>query len=421
VSASGSVRASVRTTFAALEVPNFRRYTAGQGISLVGTWMQRVAQSWLVLELTGSGTAVGLVVALQALPVLLLGPYGGLVADRLDKRRLVITLQVVMGVLALLLGLLTTTGVVTLWHVFVLAGLLGVATSFENPARQSFVLEMVGPEHVRNAVSLTAVLTNVARAVGPAIAGVLITTAGTGVCFLLNAATFATVVVSLALLDRTQLRPSPPAVRAPGQLREGFTHVRRTPELAVPLLMMAIVGCLAFEFQIVLPVVAEETFGAGATAYGLLTAALGFGSVVGGLLYAARGRGGAAAMVVAAVLFGLSMAAAAAAPTLLLALLALFLTGGVSVVFQSTGNTTLQLNASPSMRGRVMALWSVAFLGSTPIGGPIVGLVSDQWGGRAGLALGAVACLAAAGVGALALRRARPVPAGPPAPPTPAG
>ncbi|WP_432535141.1 MFS transporter [Kineococcus arenarius] len=407
MTALAGVRASTRAMFAALQVPNFRRYAAGQGISLTGTWMQRVAQSWLVLELTGSGTTVGLVVALQALPVLLLGPYGGLVADRLDKRRLVIVLQVVMGVLALVLGLLTTTGLVALWHVFVLAGLLGVATSFENPARQSFVLEMVGPEHVRNAVSLTAVLTNVARAVGPALAGVLISTSGTGVCFLLNAATFATVVVSLALLDTAQLQPSPPAVRAPGQLREGFAHVRRTPELAVPLFMMAIVGCLAFEFQIVLPVVAQETFGGGPTAYGLLTAALGLGSVVGGLLYAASGRSGAAAMVVSAVVFGLSLVGAAAAPSLPLALVALTVTGGVSVVFQSTGNTTLQLNASPSMRGRVMALWSVAFLGSTPIGGPIAGWVSDQWGGRAGLALGAVACFAAAAAGALILRRGR--------------
>jgi len=408
VTALAAVRASTGAAFSALQVPNFRRYTAGQGISLIGTWMQRVAQSWLVLELTGSGTAVGLVVALQALPVLLLGPYGGLVADRLDKRRLVIVLQVTMGVLALVLGLLTTTGRVDLWHVYVLAGLLGVATSFDNPARQSFLLEMVGPEHVRNAVSLNAVLTNVARAVGPAVAGVLMATVGTGVCFLLNAATFATVVVSLTMLDTAQLHPSPPAVRAPGQLRAGFGHVRRTPELAVPLLMMAIVGCLAFEFQIVLPVVAQETFGGGSQAFGLLTAALGLGSVIGGLLYAGRGRGGAAVMVVSAVLFGLSLAGTAVAPSLPVALVALTVTGAVSVVFQSTGNTTLQLNASPSMRGRVMALWSVAFLGTTPIGGPIAGLVSDAWGGRAGLALGAIACFVAAGVGALTLRRARP-------------
>ncbi len=400
------LRAVSRSTFAALDNPNYRRYVAGQSISLVGTWMQTVAQSWLVLQLTGSATAVGLVVALQTLPVLLLGPYGGVVADRVDKLRLMVVLQAVMGGLALVLGLLTVTHRVTLWEVFVLAVLLGLNNTFENPARQSFILEMVGPEHLRNAVSLNSVLVNVARAVGPAVAGLLIAAGGTGFCFLINAVSFAAVVVSLLMLDRTTLAPSPPSGRAPGQLQEGLAYVRRTPELAVPLLMMALVGCLAYEFQVVLPVVAKVTFGGGPEAYGLMTGSMGVGAVVGGLYVAARGGTGTRSLVRSCLAFGVALLAAAAAPDLRLELVALAVVGGVSIGFLSKGNSTLQLSAEPSMRGRVMALWAVAFLGSTPVGGPIAGAVAEHFGGRAGLGLGAAACLAAAAMGALVLRRA---------------
>ena len=417
MSALAAVRTSARRTFAALEVPNYRRYAAGQSISLVGTWMQSVAQSWLVLELTDSGTAVGAVVALQTLPVLLLGPYGGVVADRVDKRRLMMGLQTVMGLLSLTLGLLTVAGVVRLWEVFVLAFLLGLNNTFENPARQSFVLEMVGPAHLRNAVGLNSVMVNTARAVGPAVAGLVIAAGGTGICFLLNAASFAAVVASLAGLDTAQLHPSPPAARAPGQLREGLRYVRGNRELAVPLLMMALVGCLAYEFQITLPVVARETFDGSSAAYGWLTAAMGAGAVVGGLLVAARGRTGAARMVVAVLLFGVALAAAAAAPSLAVELVVMAVVGGMSVSFQSAGNSTLQLAADPAMRGRVMALWAVAFLGSTPIGGPIAGFVTDQLGGRAGLLLGAAACVVAAAMGTVLLRRpATPAGSGPAVP-----
>jgi MFS family permease len=421
VSPGAAVRSSARTTFAALANPNYRRYMSGQSVSLVGTWMQSVAQSWLVLELTDSGTAVGLVVALQTLPVLLLGPYGGVVADRVDKRRLMVVLQAVMGLQALAIGLLTVTGAVRLWEVFLLALLLGLNNCFENPARQSFMLEMVGPEHLRNAVSLNSVMVNVARMVGPAVAGVVIAAGGTGVCFLLNAASFVAVVTSLLSLDTALLRPSPPAARAPGQLREGLRYVRGNRELGVPLLMMGLVGCLAFEFQITLPVVARDTFGGGSTTYGFLTAAMGAGAVVGGLFVAARGRTGTRALVVGALLFGVGLLAATAAPTLAVELVAIALVGGLSVLFQSTGNSTLQLTASPSMRGRVMALWAVAFMGSTPIGGPVAGWVSDQFGGRGGLALGALSCLVAALLGGVLLRRgAAAAPIGGTAPAAPA-
>ena len=400
-----SVNAFVHDTFASLANRNLRRYFSGQAVSLIGTWMQTVAQSWLVLQLTHSGAALGLAVALQTLPVLLLGPYGGVVADRVDKRRLMMALQSMMGVLALVLGLLTVTHVVTLWEVYVLALLLGVNNTFENPARQSFVLEMVGPEHLRNAVSLNSVLVNAARAVGPAFAGVIIALGGTGICFLLNAASFVAVVVSLARLDTATLSPTPPTQRGKGQVREGLVYVSRTPELAGPLLMMALVGCLAYEFQVVLPVVASDTFHGSSTAYGFMTASMGVGAVVGGLYVAARGRTGLRALTTSAAVFGVVIALAAAAPTLWLELVALAFVGGASVGFLSKGNSTLQLTAAPGMRGRVMALWSVAFLGSTPIGGPIAGWVSDAWGGRAGLVLGAVACLVAAGLGAVVTAR----------------
>lgn len=410
MTAVGVMRASVRTTFAALSVPNYRRFFAGQSVSLIGTWMQRIAQSWLVLQLTGSGTAIGLVVALQTLPILLLGPYGGVVADRVQKRRLLIGLQSGMGLLALALGLLTITHRVALWHVFALALLLGLISCFENPTRQAFILEMVGPEHLRNAVSLNSVMTNVAQAVGPAVAGIAIAAGGTAVCFLFNAVSFLAVICSLLSLDGSKLGRVPPAVRAPGQLREGLVYVSRSPELAVPLIMMALVGCLAFEFQIVLPVVARQTFSGGPEDYGLLSAAMGVGAILGGLLVAARGRTGAGAMVLAAAAFGVALFVASASPSLSLEVAAIGLVGGIGVAFQSTGNSTLQLTASPVMRGRVMALWAVAFLGSTPIGGPIAGFVSDRLGGRGGLALGAAASLVAAGLGALMLRRGRPTP-----------
>jgi MFS family permease len=397
-----------RTTFAALAVPNYRRYISGQAISLVGTWMQMAAQSWLVLTLTGSATTLGLIIALQTLPVLLLGPYGGVVADRVDKRRLMVALQCMMGLQALALGVLTVTGAVRVWQIGALALLLGLNNAFENPARQSFMLEMVGAEHLRNAVSLNSVLVNVARTVGPAVGGVLIATVGTGVCFLFNAVSFVPVVASLMTLNHAALHPSPPAGRAPGQLREGLRYVRRTPALGAPLLMMAIVGCLAYEFQVSLPVMAREALHTGATGYGFMTAAMGVGAVAGGLVVAARGRTGLPTLIIAAAGFGVVLAFAALAPNLPVELVALALAGWASISFMATGNSTLQLTAEPTMRGRVMSLWFVAFQGSTPIGGPIVGWVMAQAGARAGLGLGAITCLFAALMGLLVLRRLAP-------------
>jgi len=394
-------------TFAALAVPNYRRYYGGQSISLTGTWMQMTAQSWLVLTLTHSSTWLGVVVALQTLPVLVLGPYGGVIADRVDKRRLMIALQSMMGAQALALGVLTVTGTVRLWEIGVLAALLGFNNAFENPARQSFMLELVGAEHLRNAVSLNSVLVNGARAIGPAIAGILIATVGDGVCFLVNAGSFVAVVASLTTMDRTALNPTRPMPRARGQLREGLRYVRSTPELAVPLLMMGVAGCLTYEFQVSLPVMADRGLNAGATGFGFMTASMGLGAVFGGLLVAARGKTGLRPLVLAAGGFAVALAMATTAPTLGFELVALALAGAASIAFMSTGNSTLQLNAAPGMRGRVMSLWFVAFQGSTPIGGPLVGGVMALLGPRAGLGLGAVTVLLVAFGGLLALRRRR--------------
>jgi MFS family permease len=399
------LRAAGRLTFASLAVPNYRHYVTGQGVSLVGTWMQMIAQSWLVLELTHSSVALGAIVAVQTLPVLVLGPYGGVVADRVDKRRLMVALQTLMGVQALVLGVLTVTGVVRFWQIAVLAGLLGLNSAFENPARQTFILEMVGPEHLRNAVSLNSVLVNAARTVGPAVAGVLIATVGVGVCFLANGVSFVVVVATLLTLDRSQLRPSEPAPRAPGQLLEGLRYVRHTPELAVPLVMMAFAGMLTYEFSVTLPVIDRQSLHGGAAAYGLMTAAMGIGAVFGGLVTAARGRTGTRALTIAATAFGVTILLASAAPTLSLELIALAFVGAGSVAFMAIGNSTLQLGAAPQMRGRVMSLWFVAFQGSTPLGGPIVGWVAAAAGARIGLGLGGVTCLAVALLGAFALRR----------------
>jgi MFS family permease len=402
-----NVLASAKRTFSSLAVPNYRRYFTGQAISLIGTWMQTTAQSWLVLTLTKSATDLGVIVALQTLPMLLLGPYGGVIADRVNKRHLMVVLQSMMGVQALVLGLLTLTHHVTFVEVCVLAVVLGLNNCFENPSRQAFVLEMVGHDDLRNAVSLNSTLVNAARAVGPAVAGILIATVGDGWCFMLNAVSFVAVVTSLLTMDRSQLKPSPPMVRSRGQLREGFRYVARTPQLGVPLLMMGLVGMLAYEFQVTLPVFAQHVFHGGAETYGVMTAAMGVGAVVGGLMTAARGRTGLRAMVLASFAFGIVMFFAAAAPILAVAFVALALVGYASVSFLSMANSTLQLGTDPQMRGRVMALWSVAFQGSTPIGGPAIGFVTAAAGARAGLGVGALSCLVAGGLGIVAIRHLR--------------
>ncbi len=394
-------------TFSALEVPNYRLYVYGQGISLTGTWMQMAAQSWLVIQLTHSATTLGIIVALQTLPVLLLAPYGGLVADRVDKRRATIVAQTLMGLQALALGLLTITHLVHVWEIGVLAVVLGVNNAFEGPARQSFMLELVGGEHLRNAVSLNSTMVNMARLVGPAIGGLMIAAVGTGWCFLFNAVSFIAVISSLMRMDKSQLDPVPPSPRTKGQVREGIRYVRGVPRLVIPLMMMGIVGCFTYEFQVSLPYLAQHGLHAGPAAYGFMTASMGAGAALWGLVVATKGKTGIRTLVLSCIAFGTMMTFATLAPTLAFELVALALVGAASISFMSQANATIQLSAAPEMRGRVMALWFIALQGSTPIGGPIVGLVMSRFGARAGLGLGALTCFIVAAGGAMALRAVR--------------
>ena len=396
--------ATLRRTFSSLSIRNYRLYFIGQAISVSGTWMQAVAQSWLVLQLTGSGTAIGLVTALQFLPMLFLAPWGGVIADRFDKRSLLIVTQSIAAVLAAILGLLVVTDVVQLWMVYVLAACLGIVSSIDVPARQTFIMEMVGRDSVTNAVSLNSVLVNAARVFGPSVAGVLIVTVGIGPCFLINALSYAGVLVALLMMRPDDLEPAPTQPRKPGQLREGLRYVWSHHAVLVPLLMMALVGTFAYEYQVSLPLFAKFTFGGDAGTYAAMTAAMGAGAVVGGLVTASRGARSAVALAVIGIAFGVVQILVALAPSLAVALVSLALLGAVSISFLALGNSTLQLSASPEMRGRVMGLWAVAFLGSTPIGGPIIGWIGEYVGARAALGLGgAVTILAGvAGYGTLA-------------------
>lgn len=391
---------TLRRTFASLANRNYRLFMVGQVVSMSGTWMQSIAQGWLVLRLTGSGTALGLVVALQFLPVLLVGPLGGVIADRFPKRRLLAVTQFLAMFQAATLGLLVVTGTVELWMVYAMAGLFGLVTAIDNPARQTFVLEMVGPANLTNAITLNSVVVNAARVVGPALAGLLIAVVGIGVCFLVNAASYVTVLGALALMRSDELDPSPTQARARHQLRDGLAYVRSTPALLIPLVMMAIIGTLSYEFTVILPLVAERTFGGGAGTFATLTSAMGVGAVVGGLATAGRARQPSdESLVRAAALFGVVILAAAMAPSLWMEVAVLVLVGAASINVLATGNTTLQLRSAPEMRGRVMALWAVAFLGTTPVGGPIIGFIGEHAGPRIGLGVGGLAALGAALLG----------------------
>ncbi len=393
--------AALRRSFTSLAVPNYRRYFAGQIVSLSGNWMQVVAEMWLVLTLTGSGLAVGITSALQFLPMMLFGAWGGLLADRFPKRSLLTVTQTLMAAPAIALWGLTTAGVVAPWMVYALVFARGAVNSVDNPTRQSFAIEMVGPERVVNAVSLNNVLIHSARIVGPATAGVVIATLGVAPCFLINALSFAAMIVALRAMDPRQLRPAPRAPHGAGAVRAGLRYVLATPALAIPLGMMAVVGTLGYNFQVVLPLLARFSFDGGAGTYTALAVAMGAGSVVGALAAGARSRVGPRLLVAAAFGFGVVALIAAGAPTLALEVAALVPLGAASVTFAAGVNSSLQLAADPAMRGRVMALYSIVFLGSAPIGGPIVGWLGEAIDPRAGLVLAGAAGLAAA-VGARA-------------------
>jgi MFS family permease len=397
---------AVKTTFKSLGVPNYRRYFAGQVVSLSGNWMQIVAETWLVLKLTGSGLAVGITACLQFAPILVLGAFGGLLADRFPKRRILMLTQAAMALPALALWALAATGSVELWMVFALVLARGTVNALDNPTRQSFVIEMVGTDRVVNAVGLNSVLVHTARIAGPAMAGVVIATWGVAPCFLINALTFLAMLFALRRMEPHDLHVAAPVPRKPGALREALAYVRRTPELAIPLALMAAVGTLSFNFQVLLPLLARFSFHGDATTYAGLLTAMGVGAVAGALATGARGRTSPKLLVGSAALMGGLTLAVAAAPSIPFAAVLLVPLGASTVTFAAGVNSGLQLAVDPAMRGRVMALYSIVFLGSTPIGGPIAGWLEQAISPRAGLVLGGVAALTAAAVGLAAFRRA---------------
>ncbi len=404
---NAAVAGAARRTFAAMRFRNYRLYFFSQIISFSGTWMQSLAQSWLVLELTGSGTALGTVVAMQFLPTLLLAPYGGMIADRFDKRRLIMSTQSMAGLLALTLGIVTLTGVVELWMVYVLAAGFGAVTAIDNPSRQTFVMEMVGPNDIANAVTLNSVVVNAARAIGPAIGGVIIASVGIGECFVVNAASYLAVIVAVGLVRRSELHPAPRSRRAKGQLREGFTYVWRTPVLRTTIVMLAIIGTLTFEFTTTLPLLAEFTFGAGSSGLAAMTAFMGLGAVVGGLVIAAGKPPTPQKLVMVAAAFGSTVLLIAVMPTITAVYVVMPFLGAASIGMISLSNATLQLNSDPQLRGRVMSLFSMSLIGSTPIGGPIVGWIGEHIDPRASLLVGAFAAIFAASYGWVTLTRSR--------------
>jgi MFS family permease len=399
--------ATLKLPFRSLAVPNYRRYFIGQIISLSGNWMQIVAEMWLVLRLTNSSVIVGLTAALQFVPMLLAGAWGGLLADRVPKRTLLMVTQTLMAVPAITLWVLASTGNATAWLVLTLVFVRGSVNAIDNPARQAFVMEMVGRDRVVNAVSLNSLIVHCSRIVGPALAGGVIAAIGVAPCFLLNALSFAGMLFALRLIDPHELHGGKRVAREPGQLRSALRYVAHTRELRVPLAAMALVGTLSFNFQVTLPLMAHFAFHGGPETYAILTSAMAVGAVSGALASGARQRIDPALLATAALLFGVFSLAAAAAPTLQLEIVALAVTGAASVTFAAGINSTLQLAAAPAMRGRVMALYSVVFLGSTPIGAPIAGWLAGAEGPRAALVLAGVAALLGGVFLRLTMRRRR--------------
>ena len=390
------VREAGRRTFRAISVRNYRLYFTGQVISVSGTWMQTVAQAYLILfPLHGTGVDVAIATSLQFLPLLLLGPFGGLIADRLDKRRVLYATQGAAGVLALILGVLALTHSVHLWQVYVLAAGLGVVNLFDNPARQTFVFEMVGADLLPNAVSLNSVLINSARVIGPAIGGALIVTLGVATCFMVNAASYAAVIVALSMMNVSELHRRPGVERAKGQVRQGLRYAWHTPDLRVPLLAMAVVGVFAFNFTVTLPLLAKFTFDGDAGLNSAFMVAMGAGAVAGGLFTAFRSSPSTRMLASIGLVFGGSILAVAISPSQAVALAMLVPMGAAAIAFVATNNATLQLRSDPSMRGRVMSLNAIAFLGSTPIGAPLLGYISDVSNPRVALVAGGVATLLA--------------------------
>jgi MFS family permease len=396
-----------RTTVSSLKKRNFRLYFIGQGISQTGGWMQAIAQSWLVLHLTGSGTALGLVTALQFAPTLLLGPYAGVLADRFPKRRLLYITQTAAAVQAAALGIAVATNTVQVWMVFVMAGCLGLVNAVDYPTRQAFIFELAGPTELVSAVGLTGTAANLARVAGPAIAGVLIASAGLAVCFLLNAASFIAVLVCLVLMRSSEFhRNVVPQGEAREGLAEGFAYAFRTPVVLAALLITAVVNVLTYEFSVTLPIFVRFSLSGSALGLAYLMSAMGAGAAVGGLVTAGRRGDGLGRLSVASLIFGVCTALVGLAPSLATATVLMFVVGVFAARFTGLSNSIVQLRSAPGMRNRMTALWSTAFAGTTFLGAPLLGWVAEAAGPRWALGMGAIGGVAAAGIGWLVLRRA---------------
>ncbi|AWK09764.1 MFS transporter [Streptomyces spongiicola] len=394
-----------RGTFSSLGIRNYRLFFTGAIVSNTGTWMARITQDWLVLTLTGSAAAVGITTALQFLPMLLFGLYGGVIADRCPKRLLLLFSQGALGLCGLTLAVLTLSGEVRVWHVYLVAFLLGMVTVVDNPTRQSFVSEMVGPEQLRNAVSLNSANFQSARLVGPAVAGVLITAVGSGWAFLLNGLSFLAPIIGLLLMRPAELHRTEPVPRGKGQLKEGLKYVAGRPELIWPIVLVGFVGTFAFNFPIWLTAFADKVFHAGAGTYGLLNTLIAAGSLAGALLAARRGSSRLRMLLGAAALLGVLEIAAALAPSFWLFAALLVAIGMVGLTVNVTANSSVQMATDPAMRGRVMSLYMMVFVGGTPLGAPVVGWLTDHYGVRVGMATGgAVAVIAAVVIGLILLR-----------------
>jgi predicted MFS family arabinose efflux permease len=391
---------------AAFAVPNYRRFVIGQSVSLVGSWTETVAQALLVLALTHSGLWLGLATAARYLPVLLLTPYAGLIVDRADKRTVLLITQAALAAVSLVLGALVLLGVIQLWMVFAVALVFGSLTALDNPARMALIPEIVGPDLIPNAVTLNSTFVNVGRAIGPVVAASLVAVAGVGWCFVVNGLSFAGVLAALLTLDTARLRKGVRVQRHARQLREGLAYARGIPDILAPLCMMALVGTFTYEFEVSLPLFARGPLAGGATTYTWLMGAFGLGSVLGGIYSTRHTKTGVPRMIRAAVLYMLAMLVTACTSSLVAAVLVLLVVGFASIIFLTTGNSTIQLAAAPPYHGRVTALWSTAFVGSTPIGATVIGAIGAG-SPRVALAVGGAACGAAALTGITILTHSR--------------
>ncbi|MEV0593048.1 MFS transporter [Nonomuraea cavernae] len=392
--------------FRSLKIRNYRMFAAGGAVSNVGTWLQRTAQDWLVLELThGSAAALGTATALQFLPMLLFGMFGGVLADRYPKRPILIGAQSMMAGLALTIGVLTMTGAAQVWHVYVMAFALGLISCVEVPTRQAFVVEMVGRKDLSNAIALNSSIFNLARVVGPAIAGVLIyVLGGTGPIFLVNALTFAAVISSLVFMRKSELNLAPPVPRAKGQLREGLRYVLQREELLMPIMLVAFVSMFAQAFSMSIALMAREVFKAGASSFGMASSMFAIGALGGALLAARRARPSRRMLVAGAIGFGLFQIATGLAPFYPVYLLLLIPTGIALITFNTSANASVQLATAPDMRGRVMGIYMLVFTGGAPIGAPLVGWLSELGGPRAGVMLSGVLVVVGTGLAMLLTR-----------------